>query len=49
MAHAYHKKEGVTPHHAACKHRLQFDGRPDGSFGVRFGAWNLGSLSGRGG
>ena len=47
MAPAYHKKEGTAPHPGACKYSLQYDGRPDGRFGVRVGTWNLGSLSGK--
>ena len=36
---------GATPHPGAYKNSLQYDGRPDG----RFGTWNLGSVSGKGG
>ena len=28
---------------------MQYDGRPDGCFGVRVWMWNLGSLRGKGG
>ena len=41
---AFHKKEGAAPHHVACKFSLQYDERPD----VRFGMWNVDSLSGKG-
>ena len=44
---ALHIKEGETPHPGACKLSLQYDGRPDESFGVWVGTWNLGSLSGK--
>ena len=44
---AYHKKEGAIPHPGACKFSLQYDGRPDGRFGVRVWTQNLGSLSGK--
>ena len=27
---------------------LQYDGRPDGRFGLWVGTWNVGSLSGKG-
>ena len=43
---AYNKKDGKSLHPGACKYSLQFDGRPDGRFGVRAEMWNLGSLSG---
>ena len=33
----YHKKEGATPHPGVCVHSLQYEGRPDGHFGVRVG------------
>ena len=46
---ACHEKEDAIPHPAACKHSLQYDGWPDGRFGVRVGTWNLGSLTGMGG
>ena len=49
MASANHKKEGANTHHGACKFSLQYDVRSDECFGVRVGAWNLGSLSGKGG
>ena len=42
---AYHEKEGATPHPGVCNPGLQYDGRPDGRFGVRVGTWNVGSLS----
>ena len=44
---AYYDKEGATQHPGACKFSFQYDGRPDGRFDVRFGTWNLGSLSGK--
>ena len=34
---AYHKKEGAAPHPAACKFSLLYNGKPDGSLGVRVG------------
>ena len=46
---AYHRKEVATLHPGACRHSLQYDGRPDWCFGVRVGTWNLGNLSGKGG
>ena len=46
---AYHKKEGAAPHPGVCKFSLLYDGRPDESFGVWVGTWNIGSLSGKGG
>ena len=49
VAPAYNKKEGATPHPGVGKFSLQYDCRPDVRFGVRVGAWNLGSLSGNGG
>ena len=48
-AHAYHKKEGATLHPGACKHSLQYDGRPDERFGVRVGTQNLDGRNGSGG
>ena len=44
----YHDEEGATPHPGACKFSLQYDGRPDGCFGVWVGTWNEGSLRGKG-
>ena len=44
VEHAYHKKKGATPHLRACKQNLQYDGKLDGCFGLRVGAWNLGTL-----
>ena len=46
---AYHKNEGIALHLVACKHSLQYYGRPDGRIGVWVGTWNLGSQSGKGG
>ena len=37
VAPVYHKKGGATPHPGACKHRLQYDRRPDGRIGVWIG------------
>ena len=34
---AYHRKERATLHPGACKHTLQYDGWPDGRFGVWVG------------
>ena len=45
---AYHKKDGSIQHPGACRHSLQYDGRPNGRFGVQFGTWNIDSLSGKG-
>ena len=45
---AYHEKECEALHPGACKLSLQYDGRPDGRFGVLVGTWNLGSQSGNG-
>ena len=47
-ASAYHEMDGANPHPSACKHSLQYDGRPDGHFVVRVGTWNLSSLCGKG-
>ena len=33
----YHEEEGATLHTGACKHSLQYYGRPDGRFGVQVG------------
>ena len=49
MVPAYHIKEGTIPHPAVCKHRMQYDWRPEWSFEVRVWMWNIGSLSGKGG
>ena len=46
---AYHKGEGLTLHHGACKHGLQCDRRRVGRFGVSVGTSNLGCVSGKGG
>ena len=35
--HAYHKKEGASLQPGACKLSLQYDGRPDESFGCGLG------------
>ena len=48
VVHAYHKKEGASPHPGVCKHSYQYDRRPDGCFVVWVVMWNLGSLSGKG-
>ena len=48
MTPVYNKKKGATPHPGARKRSLQYDGRPDGRFGVRAGTWNFGSVSGKG-
>ena len=45
---AYHKQKGVTPDSGPRKHCLHYDGKPDKRLGVRFGTWNVGSISGRG-
>ena len=45
---AYLTKEGATMYSGACKHRLQYDLRPEGRFGVRVGTWKIDSLSGKG-
>ena len=45
----FHKKVGATTCPGEHKHSLQYDGRPDGRFGVRVGIWNFGSQSGKGG
>ena len=45
MAPANHKKEGTILHPGACKHSVQYDGRPDGRFGVWVVVWNEGILS----
>ena len=45
---AYHKREGTTLHPRARRRTLQYDGRPDGHFGVWVGTWNLGSVSEKG-
>ena len=34
---AFHKTEGAAPHPSACKFSLQYDGRPDGHYGVLVG------------
>ena len=47
LAPAYCKKEGATLHTEAHKCSLQYDGRPDGHFGMQVWTWNLGSLSGQ--
>ena len=44
MVPVYLKMEGVTNYCDACKHRLQFDRRPDLSFCVQVGMWNIGGL-----
>ena len=46
MTPAYHKKEGAIPHPGTRKHSLQYEGRPDGLFGVWVWTWNIGSLCG---
>ena len=46
---ACHKDEGAALHPGACTHNLQYEGRPGGRFWVWVMAWNLGSLSGKGG
>ena len=48
MTPVYHDEEGPTPHPGACKFSLQYDGWPDGCFGVWVGTWNQGSLRGKG-
>ena len=45
---AYKRKEGAIPYPGMRKHSLQYDGRPDGRFGVWVWTWNLGSLCGKG-
>ena len=45
---AYQKQKGATPDLGPRKHCLQNDGKPDEQLGVRVGAWNVGSMSGRG-
>ena len=45
---AYHKQKGAAPDPGLCKHCLQNDGKPDERLRVRFGTWNVGSMSGRG-
>ena len=44
---AYLRKEGANPHHGACRHIWQYDGRPDRRLGVHFFMWNIGSLNGK--
>ena len=46
---SYHKKVGATPHPGACKHSLQYDGRPGGCCGDLYArTWNVGSLRQKG-
>ena len=44
----YHEREGAAQHPRAYMFGLQYDGRPDGRFGVWVRTWNLGSLRGKG-
>ena len=48
VALAYHKQKGATPDSGLRKYCLHYDGKPDKRLGVRFGTWNVGSISGRG-
>ena len=41
--------EVVTSHSGVCKHSLLYDGRLFGRLGVWIGAWNVGSICGKGG
>ena len=43
----YLKKDSATPHPGACKHKMQYDGRPDWRFWVWIEMWSIGSLSGK--
>ena len=42
------QKKAAAPDPGLCKHSLQNDGKPDECLGERVGAWNVGSMNGKG-